>query len=153
MTYNAIRSAAGWAVAGNGTHTDPIIEKIADGMPVRDAIAMSLLALDYERDQYDTPRVCAAVPAKGDAGWLAIIRRDSVVVRQIPLKPGVAHYTATYEADDVRDSQVSHFDASNTEDAARFIIDGGVFKTFERPVTSGAALAAKGGFKLAAYVV
>ena len=50
ISYNCLRLAGDWAVATNGSQTDPIAEKIASGMPVRDAIALGLLALDFEHD-------------------------------------------------------------------------------------------------------
>ncbi len=40
IAYNALRLAGDWAVATNGTHTDPIAETISMGMPVRDALAL-----------------------------------------------------------------------------------------------------------------
>ena len=67
-------------------------------------MALALLALDYEHDALDTPRIAAAVPRRGDAGWLAIVRRDALVVKEVPLAAGAARYIATYEANDVRDS-------------------------------------------------
>ena len=55
ISYNCLRIAGEWAIATNGSQTDPITEKIAMGMPVRDAIALGLLAMDYEKDSRDTP--------------------------------------------------------------------------------------------------
>lgn len=43
------------AVVGNGSHVDPIAEKLELGYPARDALATPLLALDFEKDDYDTP--------------------------------------------------------------------------------------------------
>jgi len=42
------------AVVGNGSHVDPIAE-LELGYPARDALATPLLALDFEKDDYDTP--------------------------------------------------------------------------------------------------
>ena len=70
ISYNALRLAGQWAIATNGSHTDPIVEKMNAGVPVRDAMALTLLAMDYEHDAYDTPRIAAAVPcAATPAGW------------------------------------------------------------------------------------
>ena len=80
--YNALRLAGEWAVAANGSRTDAITEKIGAGTPVRDALVLSLLALDYEKDAYDTPRIAAAVPFRGDSGWLGIVRRDALLVKE-----------------------------------------------------------------------
>ena len=153
IAYNALRLAGSWAVAANGSHTDPIAEKISAGVPVRDALVLCLQALDYEKDAYNTPRIAAVVPHHGDTAWLGVVRPDALVVKEVPLVAGRARYLATYEADDVRDGQESDFDARSAEASARFIVDGGVFATLERPVTSAAALANDAGFALGTYVV
>ena len=57
IAYNAIRIDENWAVATNGTHTDPIFEKLRAGIGPREALSMVLLALDYEKDAYSTPRI------------------------------------------------------------------------------------------------
>ena len=56
ISYNCIRIAGEWAVATNGSQTDPIVEKIAMGIPPRDAISLGLLAMDYEKDSLDRMR-------------------------------------------------------------------------------------------------
>lgn len=153
IAYNALRLAGDWAVATNGTHTDPIAEKIGMGMPVRDALVLSLLALDYEKDDFDTPRIAAVVPRSGESGWLAIVKKSALVVREVPLVTGKAQYLATYEADDVRDSQVSDFEAGTAAAAASFSVSGGAFADLEKPVTAAAALAGEAGFALGTFVV
>ena len=153
IAYNALRVAGEWAVAANGSHTDPIAEKIAGGTPVREALALCLSAMDYEKDELDTPRIAAAVPRDGPSAWLATVRRDALVVKQVPLTAGRALYLATYEADDVEDRQSSDFDASTGAEAAAFVVSGGAFAALERPVTSAAAVATASGFSLGTYVV
>ena len=153
IAYNALRLAGGWAVAANGSHTDPIAEKIAAGMPVRDALSLSLLALDYEKDDFDTPRIAAVVPLAGGSGWLATVRRDALVVKETPLEAGRAAYLATYEANDVRAEQSSVLAAESAEDVARFVVSGGAFAELEKPVTSVAAVAGPGGFSLGTFIV
>ena len=37
IAYNCLRLVGGYAVVGNGTHTDPIAEKLETGMRMRDA--------------------------------------------------------------------------------------------------------------------
>jgi IMP cyclohydrolase len=39
IAYNCLRITGDIAVASNGSHTDPITEKISAGMSVRDAVA------------------------------------------------------------------------------------------------------------------
>ena len=153
IAYSCLRVAGDWCVVTNGSHTDPIAEKIESGVPVRDALAGSLLALDYERDDYRTPRIAGAVPVAGDTAFLAIVRHDALVVRAVPLEPGRASWIATYEADDVRAAQRLEFDASDAGAAAQAIIAGPGFVELEKPVTSAAALVSGGHFELATVTV
>jgi IMP cyclohydrolase len=153
IAYNAVRIAGELAVATNGSQTDPIAEKLAMGVPPRDALAASLLALDYEKDSLNTPRIAGIVPREGDVGWLAIVRHDALVVKAVPLEPGRAWYVATYEHDDVREAQRSDFDAADATAAARFAVDGGGFAALEKPVTAAAALVSGRGFALGTFLV
>jgi hypothetical protein len=58
ITYNCLRKFNDQVlVVANGSHVDPIIDKVQLGYGLRDAMALSLLALDYERDKYNTPRI------------------------------------------------------------------------------------------------
>jgi IMP cyclohydrolase len=153
IAYNALRLAGDWAIATNGSHTDPIVEKVALGMPMREAMTLSLLALDYEKDDFNTPRIAAAVPRNGDTGWLAIVRKDALVVKEVVLQAGQAQYIATYEMDDIRSDQVSTFDANTAAGAAEFAVSGGAFADLEKPVTSAAALTNNAGFALGTFIV
>lgn len=100
VSYNCLRivdsaPASGSAVAfGNGSHVDPIAEKLERGYPSRDAMATSLLTLDYEKDSYDTPRIAAIIEADGEA-IIGTVRRDALLVRTVD-EPTLV---ATYEAD------------------------------------------------------
>lgn len=150
ISYNCLRFAGEWAVAANGSQTDPIVEKIAMGIPPRDAIALGLLALDYEKDSLDTPRIVAAVSSRRPAGFLGIIRKDAMLVREFQLRPGEVQYVSTYEKN--RPCDENHdagFDAETAADAAQYVVDGGVFSEFSNPVTSVAALAGTNGFECA----
>jgi IMP cyclohydrolase len=93
VSYNCARTAAGRAVIGNGSHVDPITEKVAMGYPPRDALATGLLALDYEKDDYDTPRIAGVVGS--DAAHVGIVRADALLVEEVD-EPTLV---ATYEAD------------------------------------------------------
>jgi len=98
VSYNCLRTVERdgdpVAVVGNGSHVDPIAEKLGLGYPARDALALSSLALDFEKDDYDTPRVAGVVGA--DTATIATVRRDALVVREVD-EPTLV---ATYEADD-----------------------------------------------------
>lgn len=109
VSYNCLRRVAGGAVLGNGSHVDPIAEKIEMGYPPRDALALSLLAMDYEKDDYNTPRIAGVV---GDESYIAIVTMDSLVVEGVS-EPMLV---ATYEEQEPRPFD---FEASGAEDAAR----------------------------------
>ena len=150
ISYNCLRMAGEWAVATNGSQTDPITEKIASGMPVRDAVALGLLALDFEHDSLDTPRIVAVAHRTEPVGFLGIVRRDALLVREFKLNPGEAYYISTYEKNCPCDgNREPGFSAATAEEAAQFMIDGGVFAEFTNPVTSCAAVAGGDGFALA----
>jgi IMP cyclohydrolase len=150
ISYTCLCSAGSWAVASNGSQTDAIAEKIAAGVPARDALVTVLLALDYERDEYATPRIAAAVPLEGESAWLAIVRRDALVAREVQLERGRARYLATYGADDIREENTAPFDAQDALSAARTILSGPGFRELERPVVAAIALAQPCGFALVA---
>jgi IMP cyclohydrolase len=102
ISYNCLRRTDSGAVIGNGTHVDPIAEKLDLGYPARDALAESLLALDFEKDDYDTPRIAGIVGVTDDetateapAGYVGIVRRDAVLVEAVT-EPTLV---ATYERD------------------------------------------------------
>ncbi|MBR7131420.1 MAG: IMP cyclohydrolase [Lentisphaeria bacterium] len=153
ISYNCLRIAGEWAVATNGSQTDPITEKIAMGMPVRDAIALGLLAMDYEKDSLDTPRVVAVAGRISKLGYLGIIRKDGILVREFALEPGVARYISTYEKNSPSDGNVDReFDAACQDCAAHYVVNGGVFADFEQPVTSAAAMDNGEGFSLATVI-
>ncbi len=149
IAYNCLRLAGATAVATNGSHTDPIAEKIAAGVPVRDAFVAAMLALDYEKDQYNTPRISAAVVRGAQAGVLGVVREDGLEVRRLPLAAGECFFVATYETHHVSPAQRGDFDAPNALEGARFILGRGVFADMTNAVTSVCALETENGFELA----
>jgi len=149
IAYNCLRIAAGTAVATNGSQTDPIAEKVAAGMPLRDAFATSLLTLDYEKDSYHTPRIAAAVTAGGDAGYLGVVREDGLDVRRLKLEPGECFFVSTYETNHVSRAQRGEFDAADAREGAEFILRGGVFAEMTNAVTGVCAVEKDGRFEIA----
>lgn len=152
IAYNCVRIVAGGkvAVVTNGSQTDPIAEKIDAGMSARDALVLSLLALDYEKDAYNTPRICAVADNRGNGAlWLGIVRKDGINVREIPLDKGRFQYIATYEENDIDASQAGTFPCSNASETCEFLLGGDVFSQRLNPVAAVSAIATGTGFELA----
>lgn len=125
------------AVIGNGTQVDPITEKLDLGYPPRDALAESLLALDYEKDDYDTPRIAGVV---GEESYVGIVRRDAVLVEAVT-EPTLV---ATYETDAPEPTEL---DATDPETMARELYE----LDFEHPVCAAAVAAGGSGFETGFY--
>ncbi|NLH22709.1 MAG: IMP cyclohydrolase [Methanothrix sp.] len=146
IAYNCIRISGENAVVANGTQADMIIERIEDGGKPLDALAISLVAYGYERDELDTPRIAGVV--RGGMGWLGIARKEEFRVRQFDLKEGAAYMVATYEKTDFEGVALGGHSA---EEIARQAYD----LPLERPVCAAAALetpVGQGtGFDLAVY--
>lgn len=100
ISYNCLRSHGDVVVVANGSHVDPIIDKISIGYGLRDAMALSLLALDYEHDRYNTPRVAAGLDAGMACGYLGIVAEDKLLVQRVAVAHGEAFLVATYEQTD-----------------------------------------------------
>ena len=138
VSYNCHRTGGGHAVVGNGSHVDPIAEKLELGYPPRDALAETLLALDYEKDDYDTPRV-AGVLTGDDSAFVGTVRKDALLVREVE-EPTVV---ATYETDS---PEPIGFDAGTAEAAA----DEAYSATFEHAVCAvGVVRDGDGGYETA----
>ena len=150
IAYNCVRivSDGEVAVVSNGSHTDPVAEKVALGMSARDALALSLLTLDYEKDQYNTPRIAALADKRTNEAWLAVVREDALEVRGIPLISGRYFYVATYEENGISEAQSGAFPATSAREACAFWLNGGIFAERDNPVTAVSALATESGFSL-----
>lgn len=150
IAYNCVRVVCEnqVAVVTNGSQTDPIAEKMAQGLPARDALASVHLALDYEKDQYNTPRISAVVDNRTGTGWLATVRDNALEVRQMPLEPGKYFYVATYEENSITVDQGGDTTVSDAESACDFMLSGGVFAERTNPVTAVAAVTSSDGFEL-----
>jgi len=150
IAYNCLRLVGSCAVVSNGTHTDPIAEKLAAGVGMRDAISVVLSALDYEHDHLSTPRIAGVVDAGSGLCALGIVRHDALLVQQFELEAGVALYVATYERTTPGDGSCDKaFDATTAEEACEYVLYKGVFADFERPVLAACALEDEKGFCVA----
>jgi IMP cyclohydrolase len=154
ITYNCARFVGNYAVVTNGSQTDPITEKLATGMSPRDAITLSLLALDYEHDSLDTPRIVAVIDKTKAIGYLGIVRKDAVLVREFELKNGQALYISTYEKNRPCDDNLdAAFDVANAEAACDYVVSGGVFADFENPVAAACVVCDNGNFDIAVKTI
>ena len=133
ISYNCIDIIDDVCVVTNGSHTDIIAGKIREGMNLRDSVALSLLAMDYEKDDYNTPRIGAAINKDGN-GFIGIVTDSSLEV--IKVNPNEAFYVSTYEHNSPRSVE---YEASNAEEACEYIFEKGAFSEFTHPVTSCAA--------------
>jgi IMP cyclohydrolase len=153
ITYNCIRVTQDYAIVTNGSHTDPITEKIQMGFPARDAVILSLLSLDYEKDKYNTPRIAAVINPSQKIALLGIIKKDALLVRNFDLTPGIAMYVATYEHDiPCQHYRDENFDVASAGEAKNYIFNKGIFKVLENPVTSAAVYFSTNGFEVASEV-
>ncbi|MBM3190453.1 MAG: IMP cyclohydrolase, partial [Chloroflexi bacterium] len=100
IAYNCLRRQGNVVLVANGSHVDPAIEKASQGYGLRDALALSLLALDYEHDAYNTPRIAAGLDVARDEGYLGIVAQGKLLVRRMDVAPGRAYLIATYELTD-----------------------------------------------------
>ena len=148
ISYNCLRHNSEFAVVANGTHTDPILEKLESGMSIRDSLTSVLFGMDYEHDYYSTPRIASVVSKSTKSLALGIIRIDGVEVEVFKLKPGEYRFVSTYETNKIStDCGGIGFNAQNAKEAAQFIIDGGKFLEFEKPVSSSSAIEVDTGFE------
>ena len=141
VSYNCLRvvetPTGETAAFGNGSHVDPIAEKLELGYPARDALAESLLALDYEKDDYNTPRIAATSGGDGEA-LIGTVRKDALVVETVE-EPTLV---ATYE----KDSPESFgLEADGAEAAASEVYD----LEFEHAVCAAGVARTEDGFETA----
>jgi IMP cyclohydrolase len=143
ISYNCFRTCQEVGVVGNGSQVDPIIDKVALGYPLRDAITTALVALDYERDAYNTPRVAAALRPSTGTAYLGYIGADTLYSRRIILKPGQAWLAATYECTEPTAINLAG-------ESPQELVDAIYTCEYELPVTVLVARWGEGGYQLAA---
>ena len=152
VQYNCVRIAGDYAVLGNGTHTDSISEKISGGFPIRDAIGLTLFAFDYERDEYSTPRIAGVVGRQGDVGWLGIVRKDGLIVKEIPLRCGRVAFVATYEKDDISETQAVALEENDVASPAKAVVHAPGFRDFSNVVLGVSVVAQSHNFALDSHI-
>ncbi|NLU41652.1 MAG: IMP cyclohydrolase [Firmicutes bacterium] len=133
VTYPCFRRAGDCLVVSNGSQTWPIGEKIISGLPVKDSLSLSLLALEYERDQYHTPRIAAVADYSRDEAWLGIITDSKLEVRKVPVEAGEARLLAVYELTEVTSVDIA---SENPEGIAQELME----LPYEHPICSIASM-------------
>ncbi|KZX15504.1 IMP cyclohydrolase [Methanobrevibacter cuticularis] len=135
IAYNCVKVVNDVAIVSNGSHTDVIADKIAIGMNIKDALSLSLLAMDYEKDDYNTPRIAGVITSNTDESnyecYIGIITDSKLLVEKV--KYGAATFISTYEC---QSPEKVSFTATNSKEAAKLILDEGEFKKFTNPVAS-----------------
>jgi IMP cyclohydrolase len=150
ISYHCLRTVGTYAVATNGSHTDPITEKLASGMGMRDAMVYALGGLDYEHDDYNTPRIAAVADSKTRRCAIGIVRSDALLVRELDLPKGVLRYVATYEHDSPDDAYgESDWKIQSAVEGCAHILGKGVFADLERPIVAACAIEEEKTFSVA----
>jgi IMP cyclohydrolase len=104
-------------------------------------MALSLLALDYEHDAYQTPRVVAGLDEEG-RGYLGIVAENKLVVREVRACPGEAQLIATYELTDPTPIELAGEDPE-TLCASLYACE------YEHPVAALVVMPLEGGVRMA----
>jgi IMP cyclohydrolase len=150
IAYNCLRIMGDFAVLGNGTHVDPIADKLETGMNARDSIVSVLFGIDYEHDHLKTPRIVTVIDKEGRECLLGIIREDALLVKKMQLNSGEAFYIATYENNyPSKKFKDNNFNVANAEEACEYIMGKGVFEEMEKPVLAVSVFEEKKGYALA----
>jgi len=149
ISYNCLRWAGRYAVVTNGSHTDPIAEKLQAGMNMRDAMIAVMHGMDFEHDSLNTPRIAAIVDSQSRKGALGIVRADALLVEEIGLERGELRYIATYEHNhpDARFGETG-FRVQTSDEACAYILGRGVFAELERPIVAACALETGGAYSV-----
>ena len=139
ITYNCLNFVNDMAIVSNGSQTDVIADKLNMGMSIRDALGYSLLTMDYEKDDYHTPRIAGVINSSSDKEdyecYVGIVTDSKITVEKVDY--GKAVYISTYEC---TSPQFVDFEAKSPDEAAKYIFDEGKFAEFENPVSSASTI-------------
>jgi len=144
ISYNCLRQRGDVTIVANGSHVDPAIDKVYLDYPLRDALALALLAMDYEHDDLNTPRIAAGVDQAREEAYLAIVAEDQLAVRRVAPAAGEALLIATYERTEPTPIAL----AGHTPEALAEAI---YTCEYERPVAALAALLTDEGARMAVH--
>ncbi len=149
IAYNCLHVAGKYAVVGNGTHVDPISQRLETGMQMRDALLTVLHDMDFEHDDLRTPRIAGAVDIESRRCSLGIVRHDALVVQEFSLDHGEAFYVATYEHNyPGREFHDGNFDVTSADEACDYILGEGIFRELQCPISAACAIETEKYFAL-----
>jgi IMP cyclohydrolase len=150
IAYECLIWNGRFAVVSNGTHTQPIYERLKSGNTPRDAMVSVLTGLDREFDQHDTPRICGLIDFAADKLWLGSVTATSLAVMPVDVAEGQMAYITTYEFPLPRSEQIdSKFQVRDAHEVCRHIIGGSVFNGFESPICAAACVSTSEGCQIA----
>ena len=135
IAYNCIRVCENGVVVSNGSHTDPILDQLRSGTAPDVAIQKVLTDMGYEKDDFNTPRIAGVVTE--DHGFIGTVRADAIEIGTFGLEENTCRVICTYEMDRL-DNKNYAFVAPSALDAARYVVDGAIFKDLELPICSAA---------------
>lgn len=150
ITYNCLKFVDDMAIVSNGSQTDVIADKINMGMNIKDALGYSLLTMDYEKDDYHTPRIAGVINSSTNEEdyecYVAIVTDSKLTVEKIDYGKGV--YISTYEC---TSPEFVDFKANSPSEGAKYIFNEGKFAEFENPVSSASTIF-DGNWKTSTYI-
>jgi len=135
IAYNCLRIVDNVAVITNGSHTDVIADKINSKMNLKDALTLSLFTMDYEKDEYNTPRIAGVINPEEYESYIGIVTHEKILVEKI--EHGTAKFISTYQQ---QSPKVTDFPVETSKDLAEFIFDKEEFRNFTNPVSSVGAI-------------
>lgn len=135
IAYNCIRVSKNGVVVSNGSHTDPIFDKLEQGVAPDVALQQVLSEMGYERDDFNTPRIAGVVTP--ELGFIGTVRADALEVTSFGLEDNTCRVICTYEMDRV-DGKGHRFIAETVDEVAKYMVDGGIFADLELPICSAA---------------
>jgi IMP cyclohydrolase len=140
VSYPVVRLTKDYAVVTNGLHTDFIAQALEWERP-RKALVHVLEALDYERDDYSTPRIAGIIQRGEKRGWLGFVGREEFWVKELELREGRAFLTATYNLDGFEEVGVSF-------STARELVERTIELPFENKVLAVGVVEREKGWEL-----
>ncbi len=146
--YRCLRIVEELAVVANGSHTDPIADKLANGVGIRDALISVLHGMDYEFDEKCTPRIAAVVSP--NTAYLGIIRKDALMVKEVSLSCGQCIYISTYAHNEISpEYSTNTFNANDAEQVVNYVLNQDVFAQMEHGICAVSAFSNNNGYDIA----